>query len=259
MKLFDWKNKRTLLIQVGMFVVSLVCFVMLMGWRGALIFMPVLMIHEMGHLWMMERFGLKVTGVYFTPLGAVAPAQFRRDFKSEAWIGIMGPLWGFGSALFGLICFLIYPHIVFFAFFAMAAVLNLFNLIPVLPLDGSRVIRALTGSLSPKWSLRLFIIFTVLGILILYKVSWFMAIIVVLMGWFLGEMKMEYHRRVFLRDVEKHPELKSAPEYPEIAEFYYRDPLARRDKIWLTVTYLGLVAALSGMLFYAWTFVKHLL
>lgn len=259
MKLFDWSNWRTLLIQIGAFVGSSVFFVMFMGWQGALIFMPVLIIHEMGHLWMMERFGLKVTGVYFTPLGAVAPAQFRRDFRSEAWIGIMGPLWGFGSALFGLICFLIYPHVVFFAFFAMAAVLNLFNLIPVLPLDGSRVVRAVTDSFSPKWSLRLFIIFTVLGIFILYKVSWFMAIIVVLMGWFLGELKIEYYRRIFLRNAEKHPELKCAPEYSEIAEFYYREPLPRRDKIWLTAIYLGLVAALSGMLYYAWTFIKQLM
>jgi hypothetical protein len=59
--------------------------------------------------------------------------------------------------------------------------------------------------------------------------------------------------------VEKHPELKREPEYGEMAAFYYRDPLPRRDRVWLTVTYLGLVAALSGMLFYAWTFVKHLL
>ena len=258
MKLFDWSNRRTLMIQVGMFAVSFFFFSLMFGWRGALIFMPVLIIHEMGHLWAMERFGLKVAGVYFTPLGAVAPAEFRRDFGSEAWIGIMGPLWGFGSALLGFVLFLIYPHAIFLAFFAMAAMLNLFNLIPVLPLDGSRVFRALTGSLSPKRSLWLFLFFTVVGIALLLQLSWLMAVVVVTMGWFGGELKAEYYRRIFFWNVEKHPELKRHPDYHQVAASYYRDPLSRRDKIWLAAVYLVLVVALTGMLLYAASFLKYL-
>jgi Zn-dependent protease len=256
MKLFDWGNKRNLLIQIGLFVGSSVFFVFILGWRVTAIFMPILIIHELGHLWAMSRFGVKTAGVYFTPLGAIAPAAFRPDFSSEAWIGIMGPLWGFGSALVALILFVVHPSAVFLMALVIAAILNLFQLIPVLPLDGSRVLRALTGSLKPKASLYLFLIYTGLGILLLLKLNLFMAVVIVVLGW--NELVMEFDRRRFLVDLAAHPEQRAHRPYYDLYDVaYYRTPLSRKNKIWLTIIYVGLVLPLSLMSFYAlWFFSK---
>jgi len=245
MKIFNWDNKRQLAWQIGLFLFFVGYIWFMMGWARALIFVPLLVIHEMGHLWMMERFGIKVNGVYFTPFGAIAPAEFRSDFRSEAWIGIMGPLWGFGSAVLAFAVFYLFPHSLTCFAVMIAAFLNLFNLIPLLPMDGGRVARALTGSLSPRWSFWLFIFFTIIGFLLVLKLSWIIALVVIFIGY--GELKMEFIRRRMLLRAKKYG-LKSFAVDAELAPYLCREPLPRKDKAMLTLVFMALIISLVAII-----------
>jgi Zn-dependent protease len=116
------------------------------------ILMAALTIHEMGHIWAMHRCGVQLKSLYFIPLvGALAVPE--KDFGSrreEAFMAIMGPAWGFGSALvvYGLHLIFGLPEIALVA--KWIAILNAFNLIPVSPLDGGRVVKSIIASVSPK-------------------------------------------------------------------------------------------------------------
>jgi Zn-dependent protease len=116
------------------------------GWSFAAIFILLLFIHEMGHVWAAKRIGLKVSAPMFIPfMGALITLRENpRSAAHEAYVAVGGPILGtLGSmAVFTLACLTNSAFL-----FHMAAVgffLNLFNLIPVSPLDGGRIVAAVS-------------------------------------------------------------------------------------------------------------------
>src|SRR5207253_6484218 len=99
-----------------------------------------------GHLLAAKRIGLKVGAPVFIPfMGAFIALK---DAPKNAWIesqvGIGGPLLGTVGAA---VCFLLYPVTRDPLFAALAYTgffLNLFNLAPLTPLDGGRIVTALS-------------------------------------------------------------------------------------------------------------------
>jgi Zn-dependent protease len=144
-KLF--KVAKPLVMFVSMSI-SAIAYAFWLGPYLALLFVLLLLIHEMGHVVAMKLRGLDTPTPVFIPfLGTAVFAPKFKDRETEAYVGFGGPLLGtIGSlVVFGL-WFLIpenvwWAPIVFIGSY-LGVYLNLFNLIPVSPLDGGRVTQA---------------------------------------------------------------------------------------------------------------------
>jgi len=104
--------------------------------------------HEYGHLFAMKKCGLKTNGMYLIPgFGAVAIAAEKfRSGKNEAYIALLGPVFGIGFVAIAIATFLFTGQHLYIAIASMMTFINLFNLFPVNPLDGGRVIKSLLYS-----------------------------------------------------------------------------------------------------------------
>jgi Zn-dependent protease len=138
--------KLKILTTSASMLVSIAAYALIWGWRFAVGFVLLLLIHEMGHVFQLRREGIKASAPMFIPfLGAlVAMKELPKDAAAEARVGLAGPVLG---ALGCLIPWALYAATGDELFKALAFVgffLNLFNLLPVLPLDGGRAMSALT-------------------------------------------------------------------------------------------------------------------
>ena len=111
------------------------------------------LVHESGHLLAMKQCGLKTSGMWFIPfLGAAAVArQGFRSYSEEFYIAIAGPLFGLLSLVPLFLGGFLLPRPYgahFFGYAATAAFVNLFNLLPIGVLDGGRIVKSLSASLS---------------------------------------------------------------------------------------------------------------
>jgi Zn-dependent protease len=116
------------------------------GWKFALGFVLLLFVHETGHLIAARMVGLNVGWPVFIPfMGAfIALKEAPKNAWIESIVGIGGPiLGGLGALLVGGLYFLT-GNPLFLALAYMGLFLNLFNLIPIVPLDGGRIVSAVT-------------------------------------------------------------------------------------------------------------------
>jgi Zn-dependent protease len=125
-------------------VVSIGAYALLWGWKFAVGFVLLLLVHELGHVLEARRQGLPVSAPLFIPfLGAAILLKGNpKDAWREAKVAIAGPIlgslgalvtWGLGEALDSELLI----ALAFTGFF-----LNLFNLLPIVPLDGGRIVAA---------------------------------------------------------------------------------------------------------------------
>ena len=121
------------------------------GWKFALGLMLSIYVHEMGHVAMLIRYGMKASAPMFIPgLGAVIMLkQHPADPREDARIGLAGPVWGLAAAVVALAVSLATKWPSWGAIAHVGAWINLFNLTPVWQLDGSRAFRAL--SVGQRW------------------------------------------------------------------------------------------------------------
>ena len=134
---------------------SAASYTLLFSWQFAVLILVQLFIHESGHIWAMKRSGMKTKGIYFLPfLGAVSvPDENFPNFRTEAFVALTGPVWGLGMAA-GCAAIWVFTQNAFWAVAASwMALINLFNMLPILPLDGGRVIRSVAGSVNNKLQL----------------------------------------------------------------------------------------------------------
>jgi Zn-dependent protease len=133
------------------------------GWNFALGIVLSIYVHEMGHVAMLRRYGIKATAPMFIPgLGAmVRMQQYPHGPREDARVGLAGPIWGLGAALITYAVYLVTGWESWAAIARVAAWINLFNLIPVWQLDGSRGFASLvrthrwiaTGAIALAWFL----------------------------------------------------------------------------------------------------------
>ena len=138
--------KLKLLTTSASMLVSIGAYTLIWGWRFAVGFVLLMLVHEMGHVLQLRREGIPSTPVMFIPfLGAVVGMkELPKDAAAEARVGLAGPVMGsLGAlvplALWGITGDEFWQALAFVGFF-----LNLFNLLPVLPLDGGRAMAALS-------------------------------------------------------------------------------------------------------------------
>jgi len=118
----------------------------LWGWKFALGFVLSIYVHEMGHVAMLTRLGIRATAPMFIP-GIGAIVRLRENLptaREDARVGLAGPIWGLGAAVVAYALSLAFDSPMMRAIATVGAWINLFNLAPVWQLDGSRAFRALT-------------------------------------------------------------------------------------------------------------------
>lgn len=130
------------------FFASVWFYALFWGWKFALAFTVLLLVHELGHALVMRLYGVPASLPYFIPgLGALIQLKGRpASALEEAYVALGGPLFG---TLGALACYLTAQATGDQFWMAAAYVgffLNLFNLAPALPLDGGRIV----GAVSPR-------------------------------------------------------------------------------------------------------------
>jgi Zn-dependent protease len=127
-------------------LVSIGAYALIWGWRFAVGFVLLLLVHELGHVIQLRREGIKASAPMFIPfLGAlVAMKELPKDAAAEARVGLAGPVLGSLAALVPLGLYAVTGNELFQALAFVGFFLNLFNLLPVLPLDGGRAMAALS-------------------------------------------------------------------------------------------------------------------
>ena len=199
-------------------LVSIGAYSLIWGWRFALGFVLLLLVHEMGHVFQLRREGIKASAPMFIPfLGAmVAMKELPKDAAAEARVGLAGPVLGSIGCLVPLGLYALTGNELFQALAFVGFFLNLFNLLPVLPLDGGRAMAALSPAL---W---------LVGFALLIAVTLLFPNPIMLLVLLFGGM--ETYRRWKAR---KEPE----------AQAYHR--VSRRTRFAVAGVYLGLAALLA--------------
>jgi len=126
-----------------------VFFGLLFSWASVLFIMPVLLLHELGHLLAMIAFGYKRKFMLFMPLGAFVTGE-KEDATTwqEMVVYLAGPIPGI---VLGLALLLLLPdmsHSTHFFVLTLLA-LNGFNLLPVMPLDGGQLVNLAISNRFP--------------------------------------------------------------------------------------------------------------
>jgi Zn-dependent protease len=132
----------------GTMLLSLAVYGSLWGWRYALGFLVLLLIHELGHYLAARRRGLAVGLPTFIPfVGAWINLKDQPlTVETEAYVAFAGPLAGSVAALLVYLLARQTGSGLLLAISYAGLFLNLFNLLPVSPLDGGRI----TAIISPR-------------------------------------------------------------------------------------------------------------
>jgi Zn-dependent protease len=152
------------------------------GWMFGVGFVLLLFMHEMGHYFAAKKAKLPVSTPIFIPfVGAfISMKEMPSDASTEAFVAIGGPILGSIGALICLAIYYITGKSIFIALAYSGFILNLFNLIPVHPLDGGRIVTAISPALwiigiplmlvaAIKFLNPIIIMFLILGAIELYK------------------------------------------------------------------------------------------
>lgn len=127
-------------------MLMIVVYTYMYGWKYAIGIVFLLFIHEMGHLTASRRLGIDTSLPMFIPfIGAIIQMkEAPKDAKTESIVGIAGPVFG---ALGAFVCvFLgeIFDSALLLALAYFGFLLTVFNLIPAHPLDGGRIVTAIS-------------------------------------------------------------------------------------------------------------------
>jgi len=130
----------------GTMIITIWVYAMFWGVWFAVGFVLLIFVHELGHLLAARKCGLKVGAPVFIPfMGAlIALKEAPRDAWIEAQVGIGGPMLGTLGAAACEMIHLATGNPMFRALAYTGFFLNLFNLAPISPLDGGRIVTALS-------------------------------------------------------------------------------------------------------------------
>ena len=170
--------------KIGLAGLSLAGYAAVFNWKFGLLLMIAIGFHESGHVWAMKKMGIKTKGFYFLPFiggAAIAEEQYK-TYGENAYVAIMGPIWG---ALLAGICAGAYwitgiPMLAAAA--AWMATLNLFNLLPITPLDGGQLVRSIAFSIHKGLGVVFLVLSMLLGGFIMYKLRIGLFVLILLVG-----------------------------------------------------------------------------
>lgn len=224
-------------------------------WKFALVILIAIGFHESGHVWAMKRLGMKTKGFYFLPfMGGVAiQEEGHKTHANQAFVAIMGPVWGFALAVATYIVYLVTHQPIFAAVASWMALVNLFNLLPVNPLDGGQLMRTITFSVHSSVGL-VFLGFSILaglGLALYMKIGLFVVLIVAAIFDFLGEIFQKRGRAKRIAELNAYREKWGDEEWiMNNLEALKEKPVMTHKQIALVASsYIGLVILLFTVMF----------
>ncbi|MDG4658042.1 site-2 protease family protein [Ectobacillus antri] len=142
LKLLKFKTLISMLVSVW-------AYALLYGWKFGIVLVYLLFVHEMGHVYGAKKKGIPTSPALFIPfLGAVVGMkELPKRLKDDVFISIMGPFAGLLSIIPFIVLYYVTGVDFWLHMFKVGALLNLFNLLPMMPLDGGRIARALSTKL----------------------------------------------------------------------------------------------------------------
>lgn len=139
-------------IKPGAAIVTIGAYSLIFSWKFAVALVVHILVHECGHVYAMWRSGVAVKGIYLIPFfgGAAVSKGIAKTRHNAAYIALNGPVWGmFLCILLTALHFATSAQWPFLgAMAAWGALINLFNLLPILPLDGGRILTSLAHTSS---------------------------------------------------------------------------------------------------------------
>ncbi|MEA2271303.1 MAG: hypothetical protein QOI98_11 [Solirubrobacteraceae bacterium] len=212
--------KIKLLTTSGTMLVSIAAYSLIWGWKFAVGFVLLLLVHEMGHVIQLRREGIPASAPMFIPfLGAIVSAKsLGGNALAEARVGLAGPVLGTAGAAVLLPVASATGNDLFRALAFTGFFLNLFNLAPVVPLDGGRAMAALA-----PW-------------------MWFVGFGVMLVAAFIFPNPIILLILLF-GGMETWRRWKARRDGGEEQQAYYR--VAPRDRLAVAAVYIGLVVILA--------------
>ncbi|GAC1468164.1 MAG: hypothetical protein PVSMB7_15750 [Chloroflexota bacterium] len=156
----------------------------LFSWQFALLILVSLFVHESGHIWAMKRCGMRTKGIYFIPFlgGAAVADEAFPTRRAEAFVAIMGPIWGFALAALVAGVYLVTGVPFWAAAAGWMAFINLFNLFPVNPLDGGRIVKSAAFSLDSRIGIGVMAAGFLAALLVAVQFGFGLLIFIVLIG-----------------------------------------------------------------------------
>lgn len=133
-------------------VISVGAYALFWGWRFAVGFVLLLLVHELGHVVVLRAQGVEASAPMFIPfVGAfVAVKGPMRSVTQEATSALAGPAIGAAGSYACLQLAYVADSLLLQALAYTGFLINLFNMLPMLPLDGGRV----AGALHPAiWAI----------------------------------------------------------------------------------------------------------
>lgn len=121
-----------------------------LGGGGALTaFLTAALAHELGHLAALWLTGAELRRIRITPCGPVIEYRGELSLRQEMGVLAAGPVGGLLFAAFAL-----WMDTDYFSYAGAVALLGTaFNLLPVMPMDGGRLLKCLLEeSVSPEWT-----------------------------------------------------------------------------------------------------------
>lgn len=117
------------------------------------------LLHELGHAVMMRRFGDPRVEIYLVGFGGFARGSRWFSRTQNIWVSAAGPLVQLAAGLLSLgLLFVWRPGVSFVASFvgsftAVSIFWALLNLLPIIPMDGGQISRALFGPMRQRQAL----------------------------------------------------------------------------------------------------------
>jgi len=172
-------------------VVTVALFVglgLLIPWmREILVYLvPVLLIHELGHFIAMRLLGYRDVRMFFIPLlgAAVSGRHFNEPGWKAAVVALAGPLPGIALGVGGMAWWLFVsgpPPAWLHEALSILIILNCLQLLPIMPLDGGRVVRAVVASRLPWLDFWIFLLgsatLLAAALLVPWRPDWFLLVI----------------------------------------------------------------------------------
>jgi len=163
---------------------SFAVYAVLFTWQFAVVIVAMLIIHEYGHLRCMKHYGMETRGIHLIPLlGAAAVSEDNfPSRRAEAAVALAGPLTGAVLAAGTGLVYIATRNGAFAAIAAWMALINLFNLLPVVPLDGGRIVKSITCSIGSRTGLAALIAGMLLGAMLAVTADLWIFVIIIPLG-----------------------------------------------------------------------------
>lgn len=146
--------KTVKVVKVALLAASVGVYSVIFTPQFAMALVAILIFHEYGHIRAMKKFGIPTKGIYLIPFfGGMAIGEKHKSQWQDVYISMMGPVYGLAMSLVFYIIYWFTGNHFCGLVASISALLNLFNLLPVHPLDGGRVIKALVFSGRNYWAL----------------------------------------------------------------------------------------------------------